>query len=617
MMILDILAVNFALFLGFFLRFSLDGAGIPSRYMANWLLMIAFVSAVNIVFFTFFGLYRSLWRYSSLPELYQVLKAVTAASALIIVVAFLIDIVDIPRSVIVIAWFLKIFFIGGIRLAVRIYRQYLIGMQRMKNRRRVLIVGAGLAGAMLAMQMRQNSDSHYEPIAFLDDDPRKLFCSLHGIPIVGRIADLRSVVAKYRPDEVLFAIPSARRGLVREIIKMLQGTNIPVRMVPSLADLPDSTVSLQQIREVRIEDLLRREPVEVDLSEIASYLRDERVLVTGAGGSIGSELCRQIAGFDPELLLLLGRGENSIYEIDQELNFTYGKRLKRLPIIADIRDRAKMEQVFRDYRPTVIFHAAAHKHVPMMENNPLEAIKNNVFGTINVAKAAHRHNVKKFILISTDKAVNPLNIMGATKRIAELCIQLINTFSDTSYAAVRFGNVLGSNGSVVPLFKHQIAQGGPVTVTHPEIKRYLMTIPEAVQLVLQAGAMATGGEIFVLDMGEPIKIADLARTLIQLSGLEPDKDIKIEYTGLRLGEKLFEEMNLSDEKVSRTSNDKIFVMKQGDHDFNNISHLVRKLHKQVLSSNLESVIQTVRELVPTYNNQSETAKAEAASTVDE
>jgi len=600
MMILDILAVNFALFLGFFLRFSLDGAGIPSRYMANWLLMIAFVSAVNIVFFTFFGLYRSLWRYSSLPELYQVLKAVTAASALIIVVAFLIDIVDIPRSVIVIAWFLKIFFIGGIRLAVRIYRQYLIGMQRMKNRRRVLIVGAGLAGAMLAMQMRQNSDSHYEPIAFLDDDPRKLFCSLHGIPIVGRIADLRSVVAKYRPDEVLFAIPSARRGLVREIIKMLQGTNIPVRMVPSLADLPDSTVSLQQIREVRIEDLLGREPVEADLSEIASYLRDERVLVTGAGGSIGSELCRQIAGFDPELLLLLGRGENSIYEIDQELNFTYGKRLKRLPIIADIRDRAKMEQVFRDYRPTVIFHAAAHKHVPLMENAPEEAVKNNIFGTKNLVELADKYGVKRFVLISTDKAVNPTNVMGATKRVAEMVMQYQARKSQTKFCAVRFGNVLGSRGSVIQLFKKQIERGGPVTVTHPEMTRFFMTIPEAVSLVIQAGAMGENGEVFILDMGEPVKIYDLACELIRLSGLEPGVDIEITCCGIRPGEKLYEEILTAEEGTTATKHQRIFVGQPNGVDWGHLEENLAYLEKWVSVADRGKIVAKLQEIVPKY-----------------
>lgn len=597
---LDTLAINFTLFLAFYLRFGLDGAKIPLEYMADWGKMALFTTVAHVVFFLLFGLYRSLWRYSSLPELFQVVKAVTASSVFSWGFVFLTHFVEVPRSVIVISWFMNIFFVGGIRLTIRLRRQYLMFKQQMKNQRRVLIIGAGSAGAMLARQMQQNPDSRYDPIAFLDDDPHKVFHSLHGIPIVGKIADLASVVSKYQPDEVLIAIPSAKQWRVKEILKILRGTSMPIRMVPSLADLPDSTVSLNQIREVRIEDLLGRDPVEVDLSEIAGYLRGERVLVTGAGGSIGSELCRQIAGFDPEVLLLLGRGENSIYEIDQELNFTYGKRLKRMAIIADVRDLAKMDQVFRDFRPTVVFHAAAHKHVPLMENAPEEAVKNNVFGTKNLVELSDKHGVKRFVLISSDKAVNPTNVMGATKRVAELILQHQARGSKTKFCAVRFGNVLGSRGSVIPLFRRQIARGGPVTVTHPDMTRFFMTIPEAVSLVIQAGAMGENGEVFILDMGEPVKIYDLACELIRLSGLEPGVDIEIACCGIRPGEKLYEEILTAEEGTNATKHQRIFVGQPNGVKWDQLPKDLAYLEKWVAVADRGKVVEKLRQMVPKY-----------------
>jgi len=609
----DILISLFSAYAGFFIRF--DG-NIPQEYLQH-IPVFGFLSSLILIFACIItGCYYNVWERAGISEMIRQVTAVLISYVSVYIINNLID-MHIPRGAILVAAFICMFGTVGVRLSVRIG---IWGISHLKQNNkgkinRVLIIGAGQAGTFLSNHLFTGKDDRM-PVGFIDDDVKLWNRWINGLPVFGGRESLRTIIKQQRIHEVIIAIEKADRELIRDVFDKCQAMKCRLKRFELLHDVVKNELSKAAIRDVNAEELLGRDPVQFNMEEVKSYIYGMTVLVTGGAGSIGSEICRQVLDYGCKKLIIFDFNENGLFDMENELYPIHGHN-KFGTILGSIRESNRLEEVFSRFKPDVVFHAAAHKHVPMMENNPLEAIKNNVFGTINVAKAAHRHNVKKFILISTDKAVNPLNIMGATKRIAELCIQLINTFSDTSYAAVRFGNVLGSNGSVVPLFKHQIAQGGPVTVTHPEIKRYLMTIPEAVQLVLQAGAMATGGEIFVLDMGEPIKIADLARTLIQLSGLEPDKDIKIEYTGLRLGEKLFEEMNLSDEKVSRTSNDKIFVMKQGDHDFNNISHLVRKLHKQVLSSNLESVIQTVRELVPTYNNQSETAKAEAASTVDE
>jgi len=380
------------------------------------------------------------------------------------------------------------------------------------------------------------------------------------VPVVGKLDQVAQVSRKYDIDEILVAIPSAPRSRLREVVNQARKTGLPVRILPGILAMANGEVSFNQAREVRIEDLLGRKPVRVNLAEIAGYLQGERILVTGAGGSIGSELCRQISRFSPGILLLLGRGENSIYEIDQELSSSF-PAVRKKAIIADVRDRMKMERIFRDYRPTVVFHAAAHKHVPLMEDAPDEAIKNNIFGTKNMAELADKYRAKRFVLISTDKAVHPTSVMGATKRVAEKIVQYMAAHSKTKYCAVRFGNVLGSRGSVVPLFQKQIAAGGPVTITHPEMTRYFMTIPEAVSLVIQAGAMEETGEIFLLDMGEPIRIVDLARDLIRLSGLEPDEDIKIQYCGVRPGEKIYEELLTAEEGITTTKHERIYVSK--------------------------------------------------------
>lgn len=552
------------------------------------------------MFFFMFGLYRSLWRYSSLPELYQIIKAVTFSTIAIWTIIIPFPFVVIPRSVGIMTWLLNIVFISGTRFAFRLRREILSKSDLPKDKRRILIVGAGNAGAMIAREMQLNPEAGLEPVAFLDDAQDKIGRSLHGLPVIGSISDVKIGVEQQHPDEILIAIPSVTKTRMREIVAIVRETGLPVRTLPNLLDLTGPKVSIQQIREVKIEDLLGREPVKVDLESIANYLKGERVLVTGAGGSIGSELCRQIAGFRPAALLLLGRGENSIYEIDQELSASNRVPINKIPIIADVRDRAKMERIFRDFRPTVVFHAAAHKHVPLMEDALDEAVKNNVFGTKNVAELSDLYDVKRFVLISTDKAVNPTSVMGATKRIAEIIVQNLARTSRTKFCAVRFGNVLGSRGSVVPLFKRQIQRGGPITITHPEMRRFFMTIPEAVHLVIQAGSMGKGGEIFILDMGEPVRILDLAKDLILLSGLEPEKDIAIKFSGVRPGEKLYEELMTAEEGADLTKHKRIFVGKPNGVNWDRLPNDLDQLWKSAMGLDSEQIIKMIQRIVPQF-----------------
>ena len=598
LMLFDFLIVNMTLWLSFMARFE---GNIPLSYQDKWLYSAVLVTLMRMVCFSLFGLYNSLWGYSSLPEMIQIIKAVATSSLLILLVDRVIVTVPplIPLSVHFISFILTILLIGGSRLAIRLRHEILTTLDnRKQQRRRVLIIGAGQAGALIIREMQQQS-TPYHPVAVLDDNYNKLQHLLHGVPVVGNIEQLPQTVKEYDIDEILVAIPSASKERVREIVGITKETGLPVRILPGLLALDSEKVMLDQIREVRIEDLLGRDPVKLQLGEIAGYLKGERVLITGAGGSIGSELCRQVARFEPEVLLLLGRGENSIYEINQELAERFPS-LPKNPIIADVRDRAALELVFREYSPTVVFHAAAHKHVPLMESAPDEAVKNNVFGTKNVAELADKYKVKRFVLISTDKAVNPTSVMGATKRIAEMIIQQIAKKSKTKFCAVRFGNVLGSRGSVIPLFQHQITNGGPVTVTHPEMVRFFMTIPEAVSLVIQAGAMGEWGEIFILDMGEPVKIVDLARDLIRLSGLEPGKDIRIEFSGIRPGEKLYEEILTAEEGTNTTRHERIYVGKANDVDPNHFWEDLAYLEKRISMADRVKVVEKLYQMIPKY-----------------
>ncbi|NPV27279.1 MAG: polysaccharide biosynthesis protein [Firmicutes bacterium] len=598
LILIDAVLINVAIFAALWLRF--DG-NIPSTYIKEARTLIPLISLIFPACFYYFKLYNRLWAYASVRELLNIVTANTAAMSIFIVCIYLFPLGRLPRSIYLIAWLLSNLLIGGSRLTWRIVRDYYL-KPRSSSPQRVLIVGAGDAGAMVVRELQHNGNGNQKQVVgFVDDDPAKQKMYLHGVPVLGTRDDIPALVERHDIDEIIIAMPSVPGAEVRRIVEICRPCGVKLKTLPGLYEIIDGSVRVNRIRDVDLEDLLRREPVQVNMAEIAGYLRDQVVLVTGAGGSIGSEeLCRQIARFQPRQLLLLDNCENNLFEIDLELrNQVDG--LEITPLMADVKDVTKINYIFERYKPQVVFHAAAYKHVPMMELHPDEAFKNNVLGTRVVAEAADRHGSRAFILISTDKAVNPTSVMGATKRLAEIIVQNLSRQSQTKFASVRFGNVLGSRGSVVPLFKKQIAQGGPVTVTHPEMKRYFMTIPEAVQLVIQAGAMAEGGETFVLDMGEPIKIVDMARDLIRLSGLRPDEDIKIVFTGVRPGEKLYEELLTAEEGTVATRHERIFVVRVNadDHKFTEIS-AINKILKGVAPKYRELINELFVEEVPGY-----------------
>lgn len=596
----DIVLLAISFFCAYLIRFDLDFDAIPKYFVDNMVLLLGASVVLKIAVFVPFKLYRSLWKYAGVYELVSVfLASALTNGAIFVYIAFVERLA--PRSIFVITGMLDVFLIGGSRLTYRLYRRLVMGrVIRLDNIKRVLIVGAGDAGAMIAKEMELHPELNYRPVAFLDDSDFKKGKKVNGIPILGGIEDVADVVERKSIDEIIIAIPSAKPAVINRIYEQCVKTRCKVKILPSMSQLIDETIMLKRVKDVDIEDLLGREPIVVDLEGIAGYLSGKVVLVTGGGGSIGSELCRQIASFDPKKLVMLDNYENNLHDIYTELTRKYPE-LDIMPVVANIREMDRLKEIFDEYRPNIVFHAAAHKHVPLMENNPEEAIKNNVFGTWNVAHCADMYNTDRFVLISTDKAVNPTNVMGATKRIAEMIIQALDTKSKTEFVAVRFGNVLGSNGSVIPLFKKQIEQGGPVTVTHPDVTRFFMTIPEAVQLVIQAGAMAEGGEIFVLDMGEPVKILDLAKNLIRLSGFEPYEDIDIEITGLRPGEKLYEELLLNEEGLEATKHNKIYIAKPLHIDYELLERELEILKQKVYkSSDSNEIKEYVKVLVPTY-----------------
>lgn len=594
----DIIIINISLIASYLLKFDFSYSSIPGRFTQPIIKLALIATCVKITTYIVLRLYNSLWKYAGIYEMGLIVAASFVSNSIMISYVFL-SRTPVPRSIFLICMLTDVFLIAGIRFAYRIFRRVIKGeIIRFKNLKRVLIFGGGDAGAIIVKEMKMHPELKSTPVAIIDDDLFKQGKKINGVPIKGQRKDILKVVEKYQIDEIIIATPSASNKDINEIFTECSKTQCKVKILPSLSQLIDETVVMQKVRDVNIEDLLGREPVNLDVNEVSSYIKDQVVLVTGGGGSIGSELCRQIAGFSPKKLIILDNYENNAYDIQNELLYN-NPQYELHTIIANIREKPRLERIFEMYKPDVVFHAAAHKHVPLMEANPTEAIKNNVFGTLNVAECADKYGVKRFVLISTDKAVNPTNIMGATKRIAEMVIQAINRISKTEFVAVRFGNVLGSNGSVIPLFKKQIEQGGPVTVTHPEVTRFFMTIPEAVQLVIQAGAMAKGGEIFVLDMGEPVKISDLARNLIKLSGFEPDVDIDIEYTGLRPGEKLYEELLLKEEGLESTKNNKIYVAKPIHTD---LALLKRELDclKEIMLKDSEGISEYIKLIVPTY-----------------
>ncbi|MGM7702972.1 polysaccharide biosynthesis protein [Pseudalkalibacillus sp. Hm43] len=518
----------------------------------------------------YYKLYKRVWQYASIGELVVIFKTVTF-SIVGAGLAQLLIVQDIFFKALIITWMLHMLLIGGSRFIWRIYRDTYISPKH--KQKRTLIIGAGSAGTMVLRQLRQNNITELNPVAFVDDDVKKQQLEILGVPVLGTSKDISKVANKLEVDHIIIAIPSLKKSELNRIYQECMKTNVKTQILPKIEDLMLGNVSINQFRDVKVEDLLGRDPVELDIQSISNELFGQTILVTGAGGSIGSEICRQVCKFKPKKVLLLGHGENSIYQIDMELKQKYGKQLEIIPIIADIQDRDRIFEVMNTHRPDVVYHAAAHKHVPLMEYNPQEAVKNNVIGTKNVADASDVFGVGTFVLVSSDKAVNPTNVMGSTKRIAEMVIQDLDCKSHTNFVAVRFGNVLGSRGSVIPLFKKQIEAGGPVTVTHPEMTRYFMTIPEASRLVIQAGALASGGEIFVLDMGEPVKIVDLAKNLIQLSGYAVD-EIGIKFSGIRPGEKMYEELLGENEVHPEAVFPKIFIGKSVEIEYDRVSYLV-------------------------------------------
>jgi FlaA1/EpsC-like NDP-sugar epimerase len=578
MAVIDAALIICALAIGLYLRF--DG-NVPGIWMDRLEALLLPVIIINIVLFYLFGFYRRVWRYAGVDDLLIIAVAVTAGGA----GAYLYSMVSgvyLPRSVYIITWFLLLLLVGGFRLSVRLLSTYLNKPAGGGKKKKVLIVGAGEAGVLVARELKRHGDAlQMKLVGYLDDDPGKQKQIIQGLPILGRVSTLPEVVAQRGVAEVVIAMPSAPYSTLQEIIGLCADLQIKIKTVPGIYEILKGQVSINSLKEVEIEDLLRRPPVTVDLEAIADYLENVVVMVTGAGGSIGGELCRQIARSKPGKLVLADHDENGIFYIHGELSRQF-KDLELIPLVIDIKERDTLKKVFEKFSPKVIFHAAAHKHVPLMEINAEEAVNNNIEGSKNLIDMASEYGVKRFVFVSTDKAVNPSSVMGATKRVVEIYLQdKARNCNSCVYCAVRFGNVLGSQGSVVEIFRRQIAGGGPVTVTDPEMKRYFMTIPEAVQLVIQAGALGQGGEIFVLDMGEPVKIVDLARDMIILSGLRPERDIKIEFTGLRPGEKLYEELFSDRENFAVTRHERIFVAPDSAFDEMEIGRELEVLGKRL------------------------------------
>lgn len=577
-----------------------------SQDLANFKSVIPLITSIYVISFIMMGLYRNMWAYAGLNEYLNVMYANLAAFFALLVLDQILNL-SIQVSSIMMGAVLAFIATEGIRIAYRMVmnktKAGILPQKIDKNRTKTLIIGAGFAGKLLINEVNSNTNMNYEIMGLIDDDKSKLHQSIAGVSVIGTTEDIPRLVNDLELDEVIFAIPSLSQEQSKRIYNIVNKTKVRMKTLPNISEIINKGIDLSQIRDVDITDLLGRKEIDMDLTSMNDYLGGKVVLVTGGGGSIGSELCRQIARYRPRKLIIFDIYENSAYEIQQELQGDF-PQLDLVTLIGSVRDRNKVNEVFKFYKPDMVFHAAAHKHVPLMETSPKEAIKNNVFGTLNVVQAADAAGTERFLLISTDKAVNPSNVMGASKRLCEMIIQTYDRISNnTCYVAVRFGNVLGSNGSVIPLFKKQIKDGGPVTVTHREITRYFMTIPEAVSLVLTAGTYAKGGEIFVLDMGEPVKIYDLALNLIRLSGYEPNQDIRIELTGLRPGEKLYEELLMSEEGLTKTQNSLIYIGQPTSFEWEILLESLRKLSELIHDETVadEVIRQAVHQIVPTYN----------------
>ncbi len=599
----DLAMIVFTFYLAFWIRFLDEGFFFP-RYFPIFKQALPLVIVVYFVSFISFGLYKGLWRYASINELIRILKAITVGALLAVVgMVFVLGLRSFPRSVFIIQPLLLFFGVGASRLGIRVYKRILPTLiSGVSDYKRVVLVGAGDAGEMMLREIQRHPQGGYRVVGFVDDNVKKINRDIHGVKILGPVNALPRIAKEKYADEIVIAISSATREEMRRIIEVCIKTNLPYKTIPSLSDVVDGKVSFNEIRKVEARDLLSREVVKLDLERISHYVSGKIILITGAGGSIGSELCRQLTRFNPQLLILFGRGEFSIYNIERELREKYSST-EVTTVIGNIKDEKRTRFVLGRYQPEVIFHTAAHKHVPLMEINPCEAVKNNITGSRILMEAAEKYGVKHFVLISTDKAVNPASFMGASKRVAELLLQATAGESKCRFSAVRFGNVLESRGSVIPLLKEQIEKGGPLMVTDSRVSRYFMTTSEAAQLVIQAGAMGKGGEIFVLDMGSPIKIIDLARDLIRLSGFEPDEDIKIEITGLRPGEKLCEELVAKNEKTETTWHEKILLIKPNQIDVRELRERVIELEILAAEEDIQGMTKKIKEIVPEFNHQ--------------
>ncbi len=613
-LVIDCLVLGAVHYAAYLVRFDFR---FPPEHWDTFKQTLPFVLLLKLAGFYSFKLYHGMWRYTSLADLLNIIKATTISTLIITFILLYARIKVVSRSVFIIDWCFTIFFISGFRISVRLFFQnigkdklYARAKQavtkpfsrRQRKGRKLIIIGAGDCGEKIYREIQDNAQLRYNVVGFLDDNPAKKGKTIHSTPVLGPVSSLKKMTLKMHADEVLISIPSATAQQMRNIIAMCEKIKIPFKTVPGMGELINGKVTLNAIREVAYHDLLGRETVKLDQEQIGAYLENECVLVTGAGGSIGAELCRQICRFKPIQIILYERAESPLYEIELELKQEF-KHVKTVPVLADVCQKGQLKRIFETFKPQTVFHAAAYKHVPMLESQPWKAVENNIMGTLNLIETAKEFKIERFVFVSTDKAVRPANIMGATKRVTEMLVQSQNSceISNTRFMIVRFGNVVGSVGSVLPLFKKQIARMGPVTVTHPEVTRYFMTIPEACQLILQAGAMGRGGEIFLLDMGIPIKIDGMARDLIRLSGFEPDVDIKIEYIGLRPGEKLYEELITDGEGIVPTNHEKIMVLKGSECNPDLLNGQIQKLDLSAKKQDAAGIKDRLKEIVSEYS----------------
>lgn len=599
LVLIDVFLIIFSLFLSYYLRLGTIKLG---GYYEQIFSTLPLIVGVRLIIFAYYGLYKGMWRFVGVRDLVSIIQAITLSSLIYVSILFLLqEVSGYPRSIFIIDWFVMVILIGGSRFMYRLYRSgsFTVWPGKDKDEKNVLIVGAGRVGETILREILHNYRLCYNPVGFVDDERAKRNKTIHGFPVLGNTHDIPQIVKKMQVERIFIAVPSASAKAKRRIMKTCKTTGVLVKTLPGVSELIDGNIKVSALRDFQIEDLLGREAVSLDTASIREYLRGKTVMITGAGGSIGSELCRQVAQFEPKRIVLFEHSEYNLYQIQMNLLELF-PQCEFCAVIGDVTNQNRVESCMVKYMPEVVFHAAAYKHVPLMEMNPSEAIRNNVFGTWTIAHLSQMYGVRKFVMVSTDKAVRPTNIMGVSKRVAEMICQGFSKKGKTQFVTVRFGNVLNSVGSVIPLFKRQIEKGGPLTVTHPDIYRYFMTIPEAVQLIMQAGAMGKGGEIFLLDMGEPVRIVELARDMISLSGLEPDKDIQIVFTGLRPGEKLYEELLVDGEEITSTLHDKIKVAGMAVIDW---SMLITKLDELLLMLNNGfslDIVEKIKEIVPEF-----------------